>query len=199
VALSPDGSTALVGAPNLAFGPSGAAYLFHVRRPASWTTSADPDATLERASGVVPGWSVALSDEGTALVGAPSVVGRRGGADIFQVAGPGRSWRFGTVAQTRLTNAASPPRDLFGAAVSLSSDGSTPLVSSVRATFIFTRAGSGESHHCYVPYVTGEVLRSAKRAIESTRCRLGRVYRVNASRVRSDRVISQSPNPASGS
>jgi hypothetical protein len=194
VALSPDGLTALVGAPDMAFGPSGAAYLFQVSKPDAWATIAEPDAILERGSGDVPGWSVALSAAGTALVGEPSIFGRHGAADLFRVAGPGRSWRSSSVFQRKLTNAASPPRDLFGAVVSLSADGTTALVSSVRASFVFTRAGARGSGSCYVPYVAGEALRSAKRAIESTGCRVGKVSRVG-SRARSGCVISQSPEP----
>jgi hypothetical protein len=195
VALSPDGRTALIGAPNMALGPSGAAYVFQVRTPKAWTTTADPDAVLERGSGDVPGWSVALSDEGTALVGEPSIFGRHGAADLFHVAESARRWRLGTVSQTTLTDAASAPRDLFGAAVALSSDGTTALVSSVRASLIFTRTGSRTASYCYVPYVTGEVMRSAKRAIESASCRVGKVSRISATRRRRGRVISQSPKP----
>ena len=207
VALSPDGTTALVGAPNLAFASAGDAYVFQVRTPDSWATTADPDASLEQASspygsglssgepGEIPGWSVALSEDGTALVGEPAVFGPHGAADLSHVAGRGRSWRSGTISPAELTNAASPPRDLFGAAVALSSDGTTALVSSARGSFVFTRGGSRISSYCYVPYVVGEVVRAARRAIESTRCRVGKVSRVGASPVRSGHVISQSPTP----
>jgi hypothetical protein len=90
VALSPDGLTALVGAPDLALGPAGDAYVFQVRNADSWTTTADPDASLEHASssygsglsggesGEVPGWSVALSEDGTALVGSRRSIGPTG-------------------------------------------------------------------------------------------------------------------------
>lgn len=195
VALSPDGRTALVGAPNLAFGPAGGAYLFQVLSSHAWTTTTDPDAILEQESGDVPGWSVALSGDGTALVGEPSVFGPHGAADVFHARGSSRSWRSGSSSQAKLTNAASPPADLFGAGVSLSADGTTALVSSVQASFVFTRTGSRAASYCYVPYVEGEVLRSAKRDIESTSCRVGKVSRVRGSRVRSERVISQRPRP----
>jgi hypothetical protein len=201
VALAPDGMTALVGAPNLAFGPAGAAYVFQVDSPDAWTSTADPDAVVDRPrsengsaqSGAVPGWSVALSEERTALVGAPSVSRKRGAADVFHAGGRNPLWRFSTVFKAKLTNAASPPRDLFGAAVGISSDGTTALVSSARASFIYTRAGGAT--YCYVPYVEGKALRAAKRAIESTHCRAGKVTRVSASRVRGHRVISQTPEP----
>ena len=195
--------TALVGAPNLAFGPAGAAYFFQVSSPDAWTSTADPDAVVERTpiqhgsgqSGAVPGWSVALSEGGTALVGEPSVSGRLGAADVFHVAGRDQSWRFSTVSQAKLTNAASPPRDLFGAAVGISSDGTTALVSSARASFIYTQAGARSATYCYVPYVKGMALPAAKRAIQSTHCRAGKMTRVSASRVRGDHVVWQTPKP----
>ena len=205
VALSPDGMTALVGAPNLAFASAGDAFVFQVRTPDSWTTTADPDASLEQASstygsglssgepGEIPGWSVALSEEGTALVGEPAVSGPQGAADLSHVAGPFQSWRSGAIAQAELTNAASPPRDLFGAAVALSSDGTTALVSSARGSFVYARESLRS--YCYVPYVVGDGVRAARTAIESTNCRVGKVSRISASRVRSGRVVAQSPRP----
>jgi PASTA domain len=200
VALAPDGLTALVGAPNLAFGPAGAAYLFHVRSPDAWTSTADPDAIVDRGhgsgtSGDVPGWSVALSEEGTAVVGEPSVLGEAGAADVVHIAGSDQPWRLGTAWHAQLTNAASPPGELFGASVGLSSDGTTALVSSAQATFIFTRAGSQSTTNCYVPYLQGETLVAAKRAIGSTHCRVGKLTRVRVSRAESNRVISQKPKP----
>jgi PASTA domain-containing protein len=187
VALSPDGMTALVGAANLTFGPSGAAYLFHAA-PGAWVSSATPDAVAggRRGGGDVPGWSVALSDNGTALAGDPSVVGKGGAADILHVARPG------TVSHAKLTNAASPPGDLFGESVGLSADGTTALVSSIRATFIFVRSGLRSAPRCYVPYVHGQAVRAARRAIESTYCRVGKVTRRSGG---SNRVISQTPKP----
>ena len=94
-----------------------------------------------------------------------------------------------------LTNAASPPRDLLGGAVALSSDGTTALVSSVRGAFIYTQFGSRSPSYCYVPYVVGEVLPTARRAIESTRCKVGKVRWATASSARRGRVISQRPKP----
>ena len=200
VALSPDGVTALVGAPNFAIGPAGAAYFFTVGSPEAWTSTAEPNAVVDRVSaqdgsGEVPGWSVALSERGTALVGEPSLRGGSGNADVLHVVGPDESWGFGKISHARLTNAAGPPRDLFGAAVGLSADGTTALVSSVRATLIFTEAGSRNATHCYVPYLAGEAMYAARRAIASTHCRVGKVSRIRASRARGNRVISQTPGP----
>lgn len=191
VALSPGGTTALVGAPNLAFGPAGAAYLFRAGSPDGWTSTADPDAVVGQhgggRSGDVPGWSVALSADGTALVGEPSVRGKIGAAEVIDKTTLGRA------AYAKLTDAASPPGDLFGESVGLSADGSTVLVSSVRATLVYTRSSSARAARCYVPYVHGDAVRAAKRAIASTHCRVGKVTRVSPRR--SDRVISQSPKP----
>jgi hypothetical protein len=189
VALDPAGTTALVGAPNIALGPSGAAYFFRVASPNAWTSTADPDAVAGRhsgRSGAVPGWSVALSGEGTALVGEPSVLGKGGAADVLDLGG---------FHDAKLTDAASRPRDLFGASVGLSADGTTALVSSVRASVIFTRSGSRNPTHCYVPYLEGKALHAAKRTIESTHCRIGKVTRIRASRSKRNHVISQTPKP----
>jgi hypothetical protein len=195
VALSPDGLTALVGAPNLAFGPAGAAYLFEVRSPDNSTSTTNPVAVVDYGSGgagAVPGWSVALSEDGTALIGEPSVWGRAGAADVTR---PDRSWSVGPTSHARLTDAASQPGDFFGASVALSSDGTTALVSSVRATFIYTRVGSKGATHCYVPYLHGKTIPAARRAIRSTHCRLGKVTRVRTAQGWSDLVISQTPGP----
>jgi hypothetical protein len=193
LALSPDGTAALVGAPNVAFGPAGAAYIFRVRSPDAWTSTTHPDAVAGQhsaeKSGEVAGWSVALSEEGTALVGEPSVLGKVGAADALHVIGLGR------VSPAKLTNAASPPGDLFGASVGLSADGTIALVSSVRTTYIFTRSPSRGAMRCYVPYVKAETLRAAERSIESTHCRVGKVTRVRASRSRTNHVVSQTPRP----
>lgn len=186
VALSPAGTTALVGAPNIAFGPAGAAYVFHVRSPSAWTSTADPDAVAghhgSRRSGAVPGWSVALSGEGTALVGEPSVLGKGGAAEVLHLGG-----------SAKLTDAASRPGDLFGASVGLSANGATALVSSIRAAFIFTESGSRGTTDCYVPYLVGKSLRAAKMGIESTHCGVGKVTRVRASGRGANHVVSQTP------
>ena len=186
VSLSPDGTTALVGAPNLAFGPAGAAYFFRASSPRAWASTGDPNAVVDRRTSSVPGWSVSLSGDGTALVGEPSVLGTPGAADVLQVSGT-------DITHAKLTNAAGPPRDLFGAGVGLSSDGTTALVSSARGSFIFTRAGSRGATDCYVPYLEGEKLDAAKRIIRSTHCSVGTVTRVSTPRGHSDCVISETP------
>jgi len=185
VALAPDGRTALVGAPELAPGPAGAAYLFQLRSGTVAERALIQTGSGHRSggSGEVPGWSVALSGEGTALVGAPSVSRGRGAADVVDVAGPAQ--------MAELTDAAGPPGELFGASVELSSDGATALVSSARAAVIFARTASAAG--CYVPFVEGDGLPAAKRAVEATHCRVGEVTRLRTSSGRSARVIRQRP------
>jgi hypothetical protein len=187
VALSPDGRTALVGAPAFSYGSAGAAYLFRVRAPDDWPVERALIQHGRGDRGGVPGWSVALSAEGTALVGVPSVFGGRGAADVLHI--------VGSAPAVKLTDAAGPLGDLFGAGVELSSNGATALVASARAAVIFTRRASGAAGGCYVPYVVGGRLPAAKRAIDSTHCRIGRVTRVSAPRGRSGQVISQRPEP----
>ncbi|HEY2354087.1 MAG TPA: hypothetical protein VGH79_04210 [Gaiellaceae bacterium] len=73
VALSADGTTALVGAPT-ADGIRGEAYIFHASDAGSWSSTGTPTATLTTKKGHVGefGIAVALSAEGTtAFVGAP--------------------------------------------------------------------------------------------------------------------------------
>jgi hypothetical protein len=198
VALSPSGLTALIGAPGFAFGPSGAAYMFQVRSPDAWASTADPDTVAgqhSRASGDVPGWSVALSGEGTALVGAPSVLGGGGAAHVLHGGESEQSWAISALHDAKLTDAAGRPGDLFGASVGLSAGGTTALVSSVRATFVFTESDSRGATRCYVPYVEGKALHAARRRIESTHCRVGKVTRVRTSRSRRNHVITQTPKP----
>ncbi|HUZ15278.1 MAG TPA: PASTA domain-containing protein [Gaiellaceae bacterium] len=74
VALSADGTTALVGAYGVA-GGMGAAYIFHASDAGSWTSKSVPTATLTGKHGTkfgFLGFAVALSADGTtAFVGAP--------------------------------------------------------------------------------------------------------------------------------
>jgi hypothetical protein len=88
VALSADGTTALVGAPGAASG-KGAAYVFHVSGEGSWATSSTPTATLSNSGGASAnqfGISVALSADGTtAASGAYGVSSSTGAAYVFHV------------------------------------------------------------------------------------------------------------------
>ena len=84
VALSADGTTALVGAPAVDH-DAGAAYVFHVSDPGSWSSSATPTATLTHASTGIKllGYTAVLSADGTtAFVSAP---GAGGAIYVFHV------------------------------------------------------------------------------------------------------------------
>ncbi len=87
VALSSDGTTALVGASGVG-GNKGAAYVFHLSGEGSWSSSWTPTATLTNAGGSASdalGQSAALSsDATTALLGASFVSSTRGAAYVFR-------------------------------------------------------------------------------------------------------------------
>ena len=151
VALSADGTTALVGAYGVS-SLSGAAYVFHVPGEGSWATSSAPTAALSNSGGVAGdnfGFSVALSADGTtALLGAPGVSSLRGAAYVFHVPGEG-SWATSSAPTATLTNSGGASTSRFGYSVALSADGATSLtgaygVSSQRgAAYVFHVPGEG--------------------------------------------------------
>ncbi len=130
VALSSDGTTALLGAPVVS-GRKGAAYIFHASAEGSWSTSSTPSATLSNGSGASEdslGVAVALSSDGTtALLGAPGVNGGRGAAYVFHTSAEG-SWSSSSAPSATVSNGSAHSGDALGVAVSLSSDGTTALL-----------------------------------------------------------------------
>jgi hypothetical protein len=137
VALSSDGSTALIGGPNEGPG-SGAAWVY----TRSGTFNPQQELFPNPASLVQFGSSVALSSNGnTALVGAPSdTVGTGGAAWAFERSGT--TWGPGTKIVP-----SNSPSGVFGSAVALSADGNTALIGAqgmtpdLGAAFIFTQSG----------------------------------------------------------
>ena len=129
VALSSNGTTALVGANGVSGG--GAAYVFHVPAVASWTGPiSTPAATLANSSASSGqfGDSVALSSDGTtALIGAPLVKLDEGAAFVYEASSQS-SWTSATTPTAALTNSAASPDDELGSSVALSSDGTTALI-----------------------------------------------------------------------
>jgi len=132
VALSPDGSTALVGAyRNDTAGPNaGAAYIFE--RGRGWTSMSASEATARftgGADGDLFGNSVTLSSDGsTALVGAyynGTAGPNAGAAYIFE---KGRGWTSTSASEAAARFTGGADNDFFGYAVTLSSEGSTALV-----------------------------------------------------------------------
>jgi trimeric autotransporter adhesin len=150
VALSADGTTALIGASDA--NGYGAAYVFHVADEGSWTTSGIPTATLTDSAGAWAddfGISVALSADGTtALIGAQNVSSRTGAAYVFNVADEG-SWASTSSPTAVLTNSGGASGDVFGMVVALSANGTTALVGAdgvntdTGAAYVFNAAAEG--------------------------------------------------------
>ncbi len=147
VALSSDGQTALIGAPQDDFG--GAAYVF-TRTGSTWTQEAKLTAAGEAGASIAFGASVALSGNGSvALVGAPGYGPRTGAAWVFTRSGT--TWSEGP----KLTAGAPESEGGFGWSVALSGDGKTALVGSpdedsgtyphvvyeAGAAYVFARSG----------------------------------------------------------
>jgi hypothetical protein len=137
VALSGDGSTALVGA----FGKdasAGAVYVFK-RSGAVWT-QLQILIVPDRAAGDNFGRFLALSGDGsTALVGAPDKDSQAGAA--YVLTGLGEDF----LERQKLIASDTAAFDAFGVSVALSSDGTTALVGSRKnfgAAYVFTRSGT---------------------------------------------------------
>ena len=125
VALSADGTTALVGAPHV-HGGGGAAYVFHVSDGGSWSSSDTPTAALTHTDPSEShqfGFDVALSADGTtAFVGAPGPFDQPDGAIyVFHVAAED-AWASSSAPTATLTGATVP---LLGYVLAVSPDGTT--------------------------------------------------------------------------
>jgi hypothetical protein len=145
LALSDDGSTALIGAEGLsgANGSVGTAYIY-ARTSGSWSTA---PVTLTDSSGSNAqqfGNGVALSTDGqTALIGAPGITGSVNGAYVFHE--PNGGWSSTNTPSATLAdpNGANPGDD-FGDQVALSGDGSTALIGAYHGSghaYRFTQTG----------------------------------------------------------
>jgi trimeric autotransporter adhesin len=140
VALSDDGSTALIGA-NTKSAAAGAAYVF-TRSGTTWTQQQELTGS-DTTAGDHLGVSVAVSgDGGIALLGAAGWSSATGAAYVFSRSGT--TW----TQQQRLAISGGAAGDRFGTAAALSGDGSTALVgapagnSGAGAAYAFTRAGT---------------------------------------------------------
>jgi hypothetical protein len=139
VALSADGDTALIGAPN----GGGAAWVF-TRAGATWTEQAKLTGAGQSGNAWF-GQSVALSADGeTALVGGFVDHSDTGAAWVFARAGS--TW---TQQGEKLTGGGESGEGEFGWSVALSAEGDTALIGArkdgggVGAAWVFTRSGSG--------------------------------------------------------
>jgi hypothetical protein len=145
VALSEDGSTALVGG----FGDDhndGAAWVF-TRSGESWAAQGGKLTPSDGAGRAEFGRNVALAGDGsTALLGGPLDEGGRGAAWVFTRSGAAWSQQG-----AKLTPGDEKGNGQFGSAVALSAPGSEALISAVRdskrtgAAWIFDRSGSSWS------------------------------------------------------
>ncbi len=214
VALSGDGTVALLGAPT-ANGGEGAVDVFHTATAAAWASTSTPTATLTKPGGSkhdALGSSVSMSTDGaTALVADPGLGGNRGGAQIFHVANEG-AWATSSSPTATLTNSASHTGDVLGAWTALSADGATALVGAPGVRF---NTGAADAFHaadagswaatstpnatltaaalnaCVVPRLKGLTVSAAKSALKKRSCRLGKISRVHA-KGKKGRVVSQS-------
>ncbi len=124
VALSADGTTAFVGAPETggSDNPVGAIYAFHVSAEGAWTSTSTPTATLTH--GGYLGFDLALSADGTTLVAGQPF----GGAYVFHAPSED-AWASTSTPTAVLSNAHGNPDDFSpGFAVAISGDGTTALV-----------------------------------------------------------------------
>jgi hypothetical protein len=156
VALSSDGTTALVGATGVnAY--TGAAYVFHASAQDAWTSSPTPTATLTNSSGSTDGQfgaSVALSSDGTtALIGAPLVNLHEGAASVYHVSSQG-SWASSSTPTATLTKSSASPDDQLGSSVALSPDGTIALIGAIG--FNGGTTGNGGAGAAYVFQASAE-------------------------------------------
>jgi CSLREA domain-containing protein len=126
VAITKDGNTALVGAPNQAAG-AGGAWVFSPGVNGGWTSASEVAMLApndESAGGGRFGWSVALSDDGgTALVGGDNDAGHLGAGWVFRSSPAG--W---TQQGPKLTPTDEAFDGGFGYSAALSQDGTTGLL-----------------------------------------------------------------------
>ncbi len=146
VALSADGNTALIGAPN--GGGGGAAWVF-TRSGSTWTQQAKLTGAGESGNGWF-GQSVALSANGdTALIGGYVDHSDTGAAWVFERSGAGASATWEQQGAKLTGGEEESGVGEFGWSVALSAEGDTALIGGrkdeggVGAAWVFTRTGSG--------------------------------------------------------
>lgn len=160
VALSSDGTTALVGAINASSG-DGAAFIFHVSTEGSWATSTTPVATLTNATDTSDdqfGYAVALSNDGTtAFVGVPFE--SSGSVDVYHVSNES-SWASSSAPTATLSDSSLSLASSLGSAIALSSDGTTAVIGApgvgadIGAALVYHGAGEGSWTTTATPMAT---------------------------------------------
>jgi len=218
VALSEDGTVALLGAPRVKT-YTGAADVFRASGGAAWVSTSTPTATLTIAGGSAGnffGLRVALSTDGTtALVTAPGRKAQRGAAFIFRVDDV-EAWASSVTPTATLADSGGAPKDILGIGLGVSADGATALVGVPYARFA---TGAADLFHvseasswassstptailtnsaldaCVVPKLKRLTVPAARSALKARKCRLGRVRRVAHAGAKRGRVFSQSRPP----
>jgi len=130
LALSPDGTTLVAGAPfyNLL---AGGAYVFHVASEGAWATTSTPAATLSNASesgddyGV--GFAVAISGDGTTALVSDDGNPSGGGAYLYHASAED-AWASSSTPTAILSDSNSGTKDSLGSALALSGDGTVALL-----------------------------------------------------------------------
>jgi hypothetical protein len=133
LAVSSDGTTAIIGSSLATNSGKGDAFVFHVPSETAWASSSTPTAALTDAASTNQdgfGQSVSISGDGTtAVVGTYVFSGDHGYATVFHTASED-SWVSTSSPTATLTNPSPAAGDNFGLSVSLSADGTTALIGS---------------------------------------------------------------------
>jgi RHS repeat-associated protein len=128
VALSADGRTALIGAPNIGGYYVDVAYIF-IEPIGGWSDTNVPEATFSDpgniAGGIFGAWLAISADGGTALVYGPNA-NSVGMAYVFTR--PKSGWSSTSTSTATVGDPGNIPSDAFGFALALSADGGTALV-----------------------------------------------------------------------
>jgi hypothetical protein len=149
VALSADGTTAFVGAPDagteVGLLSSGRIFVFHVASEDAWASTSTPTATLTFTDTVLLGFALAVSNDGTTLLaGDPYLDGLVGGAEIFHATAED-AWVSSTSPTATLTDANEAGNDFaVGSSVAISADGTTALLADTGAS---NGAGGADVFH----------------------------------------------------
>jgi hypothetical protein len=130
LAVSPDGTTLVAGAP-FYDSEAGGAYVFHVSSEGAWASTSSPAATLTNAdedlNDQAVGFSVAISADGTTALLSDAFNSSGGGADVYHVSAE-NAWTSSSTPTAILSDSNSAPRDYLGVGLALSGDGTVAFL-----------------------------------------------------------------------
>ncbi|HEY2354088.1 MAG TPA: PASTA domain-containing protein [Gaiellaceae bacterium] len=216
LALSADGTLALLGAPYYGDAQTGFVDVFHSSAADAWESTSTPTATLTKAgdSEDLLGFAVSVSDDGaTALVSDPLADNYRGAAYVFRASSEG-AWASSSDPTATLTDSGGHVQDYLGIGGALSADGKT-VIAGAPGVDKFT--GAVDVFHvadasswattstpeasvtakvlaaCVVPKLKGQPSNYVRADLGLARCRLGKVTKVHAKKSKRGRVVGQSP------